>query len=182
MLYCSLFLPYINYCCEICGNTFATNVECITVVQKRVVRLVCSARRLDHTNPLFKQLGILKFVDLVKYKTSIIMFNAYHNELPDSLQIMFNLYVQLYDTRQKSTFTVHRAHTNVKSMCISIYGVKLWKSLHVNMTSCICLHVFKNKCMLNIISTYYIWHSLYKIKRNNFVYCAYYVVLESTLV
>ena len=59
---------------------------CITVLQKRVLRLVCGARRLDHTNPLFKQLGILKFVDLVKFKTSIIMFKAYHNVLPDSLQ------------------------------------------------------------------------------------------------
>ena len=72
MLYCSLFLPYINYCSEIWGNTYATNVECITVLQKRLVRLICGARRLDHTNPLFKQLGILKFVDLVKFKTSII--------------------------------------------------------------------------------------------------------------
>ena len=34
MLYCSLFLPYINYCSEIWGNTYATNVECITVLQK----------------------------------------------------------------------------------------------------------------------------------------------------
>ena len=94
MLYCSYFKPYINYCSEILGNTYCTNVECITALQKRVVRLVCGARRLDHTKPLFKQLGILKFVDLVKFKTSIIMFKAYHNVLPDSLQTMFNLCVQ----------------------------------------------------------------------------------------
>ena len=120
MLYCSLFLPYINYCSEIWGNTYATNVKCITVLQKRVVSIVCGARRLDHTNHLFKQLGILKFVDLVKFKTSIIMFKAYHNELPNNLQEMFNLHVQIYDTRQKYNFSVHRAHTNVKSMYISI--------------------------------------------------------------
>ena len=41
---------------------------------------------LDHIDPLFKQLGIVKFIDLVKFKTSIIMFKAYHNELPDSTQ------------------------------------------------------------------------------------------------
>ena len=143
MLYCSLFLPYINYCSEIWGNTYCTNVECITVLQKRVVRLVCGARRLDHTNPLFKQLGILKFVDLVKFKTSIIMFKAYHNVLPDSLQKMFTLRVQIYDTRQKCTFTVHRAHTNVKSMCISIYGVKLWNSLHTDLTNSRSLQVIE---------------------------------------
>ena len=32
MLYCSLFLPYINYCSEIWGNAYATNVECIAVI------------------------------------------------------------------------------------------------------------------------------------------------------
>ena len=51
--------------------------------------------------------------DLVKFKTSIILFKAYRNELPDSLQEMFNMYVQIYDTRQKYTVSVHRAHTNV---------------------------------------------------------------------
>ena len=55
-----------------------------------------------------------KFISrLVKCKTSIIMFKAYHNVLPDSLQKMFNLRVQIYETRQKCTFTVHRAHTNM---------------------------------------------------------------------
>ena len=72
MLYCSLFLPYINYCSEIWGNTYATNVECITVIQKRVVRLVCGARRLDNTGPLFKQLGILKCIDLVKFRHRLL--------------------------------------------------------------------------------------------------------------
>ena len=90
MLYCSLLLSYTDMKHEICGNTYATNVG---LLQKRVVRLVCGARRLDHTNPLFKYLGILKCVDLVKFKTLIIMFKAYRNELPDSLQKMFNLYV-----------------------------------------------------------------------------------------
>ena len=89
-------------------NPYATNVECITVLQKRVVSLVCGERRLDHTNYLFKQLGILKLLDLVKLKTSIIMFKAYHNELPDSVHIFLNLYVQIYYTRQKYTFSVHR--------------------------------------------------------------------------
>ena len=95
-------------------------MECITVLQKRVVRLVCGAIRLDHTNPLFKPIAILKFVDLVKFKTSIIMFKAYHNVIPDSLQQNFKLRVQIYGTRQKCTFRVHRAHSNVKSMCISV--------------------------------------------------------------
>ena len=41
ILYCYLFLPYISYCSEIWGNTYVTNIRCITVIQKRVIRLVC---------------------------------------------------------------------------------------------------------------------------------------------
>ena len=129
-------------------------MECITVLQKRVVRLICGARRLDHTNHIFKQHGILKCVYLVNFKTSTIMFKAYHNELPDSLQGMFNLHVQIIYTRQKYTCSVHRAHTNVKSMCISIYGVNLWNSLHTTITSSRSLHVFKTMYKLHITSMY----------------------------
>ena len=87
------------------GETRMLQMECITVLQKRVVRLICGARRLDHTNPLFKQLGILKFVDLVKFKTSIIMFKAYHNVLPDSLQF-FLIYVNKYMILAKNALSV----------------------------------------------------------------------------
>ena len=77
------------------------NVECITVLQKRVVRLSCGARRLDHNNALFKQLGILKFVDLVKFKTSIIMFKAYHNVLPDSAKNVLSVFIVPIPTKNR---------------------------------------------------------------------------------
>ena len=51
------------------------NSMCITVQQKRVVRLVCDAKRLEHNSTLFKQLCIFKCVDLVKFKTATITYN-----------------------------------------------------------------------------------------------------------
>ena len=85
ILYCSLLLPYVNYCSEIWGNSYVANIRCITVLQKRVVRLFSGANRLEHTSIPFKHMIILKCVDLIKFKTAIIMFKAYHNVLPNSL-------------------------------------------------------------------------------------------------
>ena len=68
----SLFMPYIMNCAEVWGNTYATNIHCLVLLQKRV------AKRLDHTNLLFHNVHILKLPDLVKLKTAIIMFKAYH--------------------------------------------------------------------------------------------------------
>ena len=90
-LYCSLFLPYLSYCCEMWGNTYTTNIHGITILQKRVIMLVCGVKHLEHTSTVFQQLGFLKFVDLVKLKTAIIiMFRTFHNELPSNLQIVLN--------------------------------------------------------------------------------------------
>ena len=117
ILYCSLFLPHLSYCCELWGNTYTTNIHGITILQKRVIQLVCEVKRLEHTSILFQQLGVLKCVDLVKLKTAIIMFRAFHNELPSNLLNFLKPYVSVYGTRQNDSFCISCFRTNAKSMC-----------------------------------------------------------------
>ena len=59
ILYCSLLLPYINYCSEMWGNTHAANIKCIAVLQKRIVRLFFGAKRLYHNSILFKNCSFI---------------------------------------------------------------------------------------------------------------------------
>ena len=42
----SLFNAYIMYCIEIWGNTYATNVNCLILLDRKVVRLFFRAERL----------------------------------------------------------------------------------------------------------------------------------------
>ena len=37
MIYCTLVLPYISYCCEIWGNTYTTRVQPLYIIQKRAI-------------------------------------------------------------------------------------------------------------------------------------------------
>ena len=39
-LYCRFFLPYINYCSEIWGNTYKTKLNSIILIQKKVIRTI----------------------------------------------------------------------------------------------------------------------------------------------
>ena len=39
MLYCSLVLPYMNYCTEVWGNTYKSSLNAITILQKRAIRI-----------------------------------------------------------------------------------------------------------------------------------------------
>ena len=70
------------YCAEEWSNTYATNIHGLVFLQKRVIRLICGVKRLDHTNLLFHNVHILKLPDLVKLNTAIIMFKAYRYILP----------------------------------------------------------------------------------------------------
>ena len=63
-------------------------------------------------------------------------------------------YVSVYGTRHNDSFCVTRFRTNAKSMCISIYGVRLWNSLNENISTCRNVQAFKKYYKLDIITTY----------------------------
>ena len=92
ILYYSLFMPFIMYCAEVWGNTYATNIHCLVLLQKRVIRLICGAKRLDDTNVVFHNVNILKLQDIVKLKTAIIMVKAYRYMLPMNVHNLSGIY------------------------------------------------------------------------------------------
>ena len=76
MLYDSLFVPYLTYCSEIWGNTYKTNINCVYLLQKKVLRSVCNVDYRYHSNVLFKELRILKLFDSIELKTAMLMYKA----------------------------------------------------------------------------------------------------------
>ena len=81
------------YCAEIWGNTYAANLKCLVLLQKKVVRLISDAQRLEHTSRLF--LRILKLPDKVKLKTAEIMYKAFNNSLPNNIKQSFSFCMTL---------------------------------------------------------------------------------------
>ena len=92
---------------------------------------------------LFYDQHILKLPDVVKLKTAIIMFKAFHNLLPVNVQQLFSIYESAYTTRQNCHFKHYYSRTTLKGMCISITGVKLWNSLDNSLKNCRNVHLFK---------------------------------------
>ena len=69
-LYNSFIYPYFTYCNHIWGCAYATHLKKLITLQKKVIRIICNAKRRTHSYPLFLQLGILKFTDINQYLTS----------------------------------------------------------------------------------------------------------------
>ena len=143
------------HCVEVWGNTYATNTHCLVLLPKRVIRLICGAKRLDHTNVLFHNIHILKLPDLVKLKTAIIMFKAYCYILPMNVQNNFKIYESRYSSRHTCNFKQIYVRTNLKSMRISVTGVKLWNCLDNLLINCKNVRYFK-KCYTDKLLNSYV--------------------------
>ena len=87
LLYNAIISPDLNYCVEVCGNTYKTNIYPLFIKQRKAIHIVCHAKYLDHTSTLFHKLRLLKAPDIVHFNTCIFMYEAFHNLLPTSIQI-----------------------------------------------------------------------------------------------
>ena len=150
-----MFLPYINYCSEVWGNTYISNIKSIFVLQKKVVRIINYANFNDHTNELFLKSKIIKFLDLVKLKTAIVIYKANKHLLPINVQTLFDNKDNFkYNLRNKQNFVMKHTRTKLKSMCLSVVGLKYWNSLDINLTNAKSLNCFKKLYKKYIFNCY----------------------------
>lgn len=64
----TLLLPYMRNCVEVWENTYRTNTQTISLIQKKAIRLINNAEYGDHTNVLFIKTQAIKLQDLT-FKT-----------------------------------------------------------------------------------------------------------------
>lgn len=154
MLYCSLVLPYLDYCCEVWGNTYKSTLNRVIILQKRAIRIIFNTTYWEHTNKLFCNSNLLKLRDIVDYKTAIIMYKARYKQLPRNIQTMFRDREGGYGLRGELNFKTIRTRTTMKSFCISSCGVKIWNSIEVEIKQSPNIHTFKKRYKKYIMMRY----------------------------
>ena len=142
-LYGSLYLPYLSYCSEVWGNTYHTYIESLYLLQKKVIRTISQVERLEHTNPLFLELKLLKLHDIIDLKIAIIMFKVKQKQLSPNIMKHFIRVEDSYRTRHTRDFMQVYTRTTHKSKNISVYGVKLWNQLEQSLIDVPSLKAFK---------------------------------------
>jgi hypothetical protein len=72
------------YCIHIWSSTASANLKQITVLQKRAIRLIANKSYNAHTEPIFKSLEILPFLNLVTFFNLQFMQHYFQGFLPSS--------------------------------------------------------------------------------------------------
>ena len=80
---------------------------------------------------------------------------SYQIEVINSMSsFRFTRYSTTRSTRHMNTFVMVQTRTNIKAMCLSVYGVKLWNSLSTNLSDCNSVIIFKKNLKKYFISIY----------------------------
>ena len=88
-LYYSLFDSHLNFGNLLWGCAKAKNLKKIESLQKRCIRNVSLKSYKSHSEPLFKDLDILKFSDKLSQSRAIFMHKYRHKKLPTSFSGIF---------------------------------------------------------------------------------------------
>jgi len=152
MLYSTLILPYLYYCCEVWANTYESRLKRLIVFQKRAIRIVERLSYRAHTNDIFVKLNTLKFCDIVKLKTALVVYKAKCMLLPNRLIDLFK--INTNETRQKGLFKVVYRRTKTKSFSVSHIGVQIWNDLPDKVKASKSLSMFKCLYKKYLLNTY----------------------------
>ena len=105
IIYCSLILPYLSYGIVVWGSVS----ERLFKLQKRSIRLITASKYNSHTDPLFKQLFLLKVTDIYLLQQYKFIYKLHNHKLPEYfLASMFlkNNEIHNYETRHANDFRI----------------------------------------------------------------------------
>ena len=88
-LYFSLVHSYLNYGACVWGNAAEIHLNKVRILQKKIIRIIANAEYCDHSSPLFKELKILKFDDILKMQLACLMFDFDQGNLPECFNYFF---------------------------------------------------------------------------------------------
>ena len=129
LLYNSLFLSHVNYCCFLYSNTYSSNTYETEKLQKRAVRMVDGQPRLAHTAPIFKKLKLLRLRDIGKQQMLLLLHRKLKAYMPSQIDELFIVAEPSRNNRTVKHFVELFTYKVYKTHTISWLGPRLWNSV-----------------------------------------------------
>ena len=110
-------------------HTHLANLDRLRLLQKRVVRIISGQPFLAYTDPIFKDLKIVKFDNKyllqLTYQFKVGLLPQIFNNI-----FCFNVKIHSYYTRNASLFHIPKCRTNIKKFALKYQGPNFFDSLN----------------------------------------------------
>lgn len=129
-LYFSFVNSYLSYGNIIWGSSPKTNLEILHRRQKHASRIIFNKTKLDHSEPLLKEMNALNIYQLNMFNTGCFMFkNLVTKETPAIFDTLFQINDNKYKTRSCGNLKTPYCKTLITQKAISYRGPKVWNAI-----------------------------------------------------
>ena len=90
-MYYAIFSSHLTYGCQIWGLNGHNQFNKIVTLQKRALRIITFADFEAHSDPIFKELKIIKIQDLIKLHNCLFVHDYLSGNLPACFDGFFGL-------------------------------------------------------------------------------------------
>ena len=161
-LYYSLIYPYFYYCNIVWASTYKTNLRRHVILQKRIIRIINKSHFHAHADPIFKELGTLKFNDIHLLQLGQFIYSCKNSFLSPRFYNNFSQNNQFhsYNTRNSHAYRLlPYCCTNIikEVFCFFFQGPKFFNSLDNEVINSKTISSFKNK-QLSIMNLSIFFH------------------------
>lgn len=88
-VYYALFDSNVRYGCQVWGQSNPQSLNDVAILQRKAMRILTFNDRFTSTDPIFKQLKILNFEQIIQSENCILALNHVNKSLPDTFQDFF---------------------------------------------------------------------------------------------
>ena len=127
-LYNSIVFPYFNYCVLIWGHAHHIHLQSVTILQKKLIRIISGVKPRTHSIPLFEKLKILTIKEVFYYSVAMFMYKFVTKRLPSIFDRLFNYLSDPHEyvTRNDKVLDIPLRKTSRSQHTIIYYGPKIW--------------------------------------------------------
>jgi len=139
---------------------------------KAAARLVCSARKYEHTTPLLRDLHWLRVPERIEFKLSVLVFRCLHGTAPYLASELCR--VADVDTRKRlrssltsALVTPSSCRTTIGDRAFFVAASRAWNTLPSSVTASDTLGTFKRRLKTHLFATSFLNFS--KLRTSDFV-------------
>ena len=83
LYYAMFFFPFLWYVITVWGLTYPTYLQPLFILQKRMIKAMTYSSVLDHSDPLFRDLELLRLSDIHSLQLLSFVYNCVNHITPD---------------------------------------------------------------------------------------------------
>ena len=159
LLYHGIFAPFLSYSLSVWGLTYPSLLEPITVLQKKILKIMSFSEINASSGPLFERLQILKLNDMFQLQVASFVYECTNNIAPAYFRNYFTKINTIHriitsQSMKNDLYAVSCNTTQYGLRSIHYSGVRLWNSLPMEIKDSNTLSNFKRKLKHHYLGCY----------------------------